>query len=96
MVQEAAKLQTKLRHVDIHSHWLRQEIQRGTITITWQETKKMVADRLTKALGKALFQKFTESVGLEDQGRRLGLIRREDELKEQLKELKSGEYAEEA
>lgn len=30
---KATKLQTKLRHVDIHSHWLRQEIQRGSIRI---------------------------------------------------------------
>jgi hypothetical protein len=93
LVEESMKLQTKLRHVDIHSHWLRQEVQRGSITITWQETKKMIADGLTKALGKALFQRFTESIGLEDQEKRLGLIRREEELKEHLKELKSGEHA---
>ena len=63
---ESVKLQTKLRHVDIHSHWLCQEVQKGTIMITWQESKKMVADGLTKALGKALFSRFTEMVGLED------------------------------
>ncbi|TMC14027.1 MAG: Ty1/Copia family ribonuclease HI [Chloroflexi bacterium] len=96
LVEESVKLQTKLRHVDIHSHWLRQEVQRGTIAITWQETKKMVADGLTKALGKALFQRFTEMVGLEDQKRRLGLIRREDELREHLKELRIEEFKEEA
>ena len=56
----------------------------------------MVADGLTKALGKALFQRFTEMVGLEDQERRLSLIRREDELKEHIKELKTGEFAKEA
>jgi len=56
----------------------------------------MVADGLTKALGKALFQRFTEMVGLEDQERRLGLIRREDELREHLKELRIEEFKEEA
>ena len=96
LVEESIKLQTKLRHVDIHSHWLRQEVQGGTIRITWQESKKMVADGLTKALGKALFSRFTEMVGLEDQEKKLGLIRREDELKEQLKELKAKEHAKEA
>ena len=95
LVQESMKLQTKLRHVDIHSHWLRQEVQRGSITITWQETKKMIADGLTKALGKTIFQRFTESIGLEDQEQRLGLIRREEEHKEHLKEQRSGEFAEE-
>ena len=33
LVDELTKLLTKLRHVDIHSHWLRQEIQRGSIGI---------------------------------------------------------------
>jgi len=60
LVEEVAKLQTKLRHVDIHSHWLRQEVQRGSIQLSWQETKKMMADGLTKALNKALFQRFRD------------------------------------
>lgn len=96
LVEESMKLQTKLRHVDIHSHWLRQEVQRGTITIAWQETKKMIADGLTKALGKTLFRRFTDMIGLEDQEERLGLIRREEELKEHLKELRSNEVVTEA
>ena len=91
LVEEVTKLQTKLRHVDIHSHWLRQEVQRGSIQLNWQETKKMMADGLTKALGKALFQRFREMIGLEDQTERLTLIRREDELKKQLIEMRSGE-----
>jgi len=91
LVEQAAKLQTKLRHVDIHSHWLRQEVQRATIRLQWQETKKMIADGLTKALNKALFQRFTEMIGLEDQEARLDLIRREDELREHLEELRTGE-----
>jgi hypothetical protein len=90
LVEEVTKLQTKLRHVDIHSHWLRQEVQRGSIQLNWRETKKM-ADGLTKALGKTLFQRFREMIGLEDQTERLILIRREDELREQLVEMRSGE-----
>jgi len=64
--------------------------------ITWQESKKMIADSLTKALGKALFSRFTEMVSLEDQERRLSLICQEDELKEQLMELKAKEHIKEA
>lgn len=30
---EVARLQTKLRHVDIHNHWVRQEVQRGRINV---------------------------------------------------------------
>jgi len=51
----------------------------------------MMADGLTKALGKTLFQRFREMIGLEDQTKRLILIRREDELREQLVEMRSGE-----
>ena len=51
----------------------------------------MIADGLTKALSKALFQRFTEMIGLEDQEARLDLIRREDELRERLEELRTGE-----
>ena len=70
---------------------MRQEVQRATIRLQWQETKKMIADGLTKALSKALFQRFTEMIGLEDQEARLDLIRREDELRERLEELRTGE-----
>ena len=93
MVQESAKLQTKLRHVDIHSHWLRQEVQR-TIGLQWQETGKMIADGLTKALSKLRFRKFTEITGLEDLTERLTLIRRQEELEDELKEIRNGEKKE--
>jgi hypothetical protein len=96
LLAESAKLQTKLRHVDIHSHWLRQEVQRGAITLTWRESKKMMADGLTKALPRAPFDQFVGMIGLEDQEQRLKSIRREEDLREQLKELKSNERVVEA
>ncbi len=33
LVDESMKLQTKLRHVDIHSYWLRHKLQCGSIYI---------------------------------------------------------------
>ena len=33
LVNKSTKLQTKLCHIDIHSYWLRQEVQRGLINI---------------------------------------------------------------
>ncbi len=62
------KLQIKLRHVDIHSHWLRQKVHRGSINICWVPTKEMVIDSLTKSLSSA--QKhdfFVRMAGIEDQ-----------------------------
>jgi hypothetical protein len=96
VLAELAKLQTKLRHINIPSHWLRQEVQRGSITLTWQESKKMMADGLTKALSRGLFDRFTDIIGLVDKENRLQSIKREEDLREQLKELKSTERIEEA
>jgi hypothetical protein len=95
LLAELAKLQTKLRHVDIHSHWLRQEVQRGSITLTWQKSKKMMADGLTKALSRGPFNRFTEMIRLVNQEDKLQSIRREEDLREQLKELKSSERSKE-
>jgi hypothetical protein len=51
----------------------------------------MMADGLTKALGKILFQKFREMIGLEDQTKLLILIRQEDKLREKLIQMKTEE-----
>ena len=50
----------------------------------------MIADGLTKALNKALFQRFLDMIGLEDQGE-LTLMPRKDELKDKLIEMRLGE-----
>ena len=50
-MKESLKLVTKLKHVDIHQHWLRQETEKGTVRIEWVSTSQMLADGLTKALG---------------------------------------------
>ncbi|OAQ57704.1 polyprotein [Purpureocillium lilacinum] len=60
------KLQTKLRHVDIHNHWLRQEAQRNKIMVEYKPTADMVADGLTKAIGGPGFQRFVQQIGLTD------------------------------
>jgi hypothetical protein len=62
----------------------------------WQESKKMMADGLTKALSRGPFDRFTDMIRLVDQEERLKLIWREEDLREQLKELKSTEWIEEA
>ncbi|KAJ3558539.1 hypothetical protein NPX13_g9684 [Xylaria arbuscula] len=48
--KEVSTLKTKLRHIDIHNHWLRQEVQQETLDITYVPTGDIIADRLTKAL----------------------------------------------
>src|SRR5437762_11547507 len=35
LTKSFSALNTKLRHIDIHGHWLRQEIQAGNIQLRW-------------------------------------------------------------
>ena len=59
-------LTTKLRHVDIHQHWLRQEVQAGTVNIEWTSTTTMKADGLTKSLPRQPFERFIRQLNLVD------------------------------
>lgn len=59
------KLITKLRHVDIHKHWLRQEIALGKINIHWVGTTKILADGLTKALPPQRHSEVLKLLGLQ-------------------------------
>jgi hypothetical protein len=65
-----------------------------TIRLQWQETNKIIADGFTKALGKGRFKRLTEMVGLDDLTERLTLIRRKDELEDELQKRKSQEKSE--
>ena len=66
MTEEIAVLQTKLRHVDIHNHWLRQEVQNRKISVEYTESAQMIADGLTKALQNNDFKRFVEHMNLRD------------------------------
>ncbi|KAJ9481140.1 hypothetical protein VN97_g12360 [Penicillium thymicola] len=68
LTKEAPKVRTKLRHVGIHHHWLRQEAQAGKILIRWTETKDMAADGLTKLLPRQKHAEFIQLMGTEDIG----------------------------
>ena len=82
---ESMKLQTKLRQVDIHLHWLRQNVERSSIHICWVPTKEMVADGLTKALLNAKKHDFfVRMIGIEDQKNLIACIKREEEAFQQL------------
>jgi hypothetical protein len=50
MIKDSPKLVTKLKHVDIHQHWLREVAAEGTVKIEWIQTSDMAADGLTKSL----------------------------------------------
>ena len=55
---EVATLQTRLRHVDIHNHWLRQEVSQEKIVVKYTPSGDILVDGLTKALTYPFHQKF--------------------------------------
>ena len=68
---ETPQVNTKLKHIDIQGHWLRQEVANGVLQIRWVPTTEMPADGLTKALPKQRFDIFVKQLGLVDISARL-------------------------
>jgi hypothetical protein len=71
VTDDIARLQTRLRHVDIHNHWLRQEVSRQQIMVEYTPSGQMIADGLTKALPRETFEQFVRHIGLRDISDRL-------------------------
>jgi hypothetical protein len=65
-MKESLKLVTKLKHVDIKQHWLRQETEKGTIRIDWISIEEMPADGFTKPLGPQKHEIFRKQLNLID------------------------------
>jgi hypothetical protein len=59
-------IRTKLRHIDIHNHWLRQEVRDARISVQWVPTTEMPADGLTKPLPRQRHEAFIRQLGLVD------------------------------
>ena len=83
--EDLAKLNTKLRHVNIHQHWLRQEYAARRVLFEWKPTTEMIADGFTKALPRQKFRNFVQMVGMVDITTRLETEKRMETLKETLK-----------
>jgi hypothetical protein len=64
--KEDKRLHTKLRHVDTHQMWVRQEIQEGQLYLEWCPTAEMPADGLTKSLVRQKHAEFLRQLGLEN------------------------------
>src|SRR5436853_224758 len=73
LTKDLPTLVTKLKHVDIRQHWLREQIADNRINITWILTSHMPADGLTKSLLKQKHQNFVQQLGLVDIAK-LGLL----------------------
>lgn len=75
------KIKTKLRHVDIHTHWLREHIQQKTMSLSHRSSTKVIADGLTKALQGKELKESCKLFGLSDIEHRISQ-RRNADLKE--------------
>lgn len=60
------RLVTKLKHVDIHNHWLRQEVERQQLKIDWIPTNQMPANGFTKVLLPQKHAEFIKQLNLVD------------------------------
>jgi hypothetical protein len=65
VVGESERISTKLRHVDIHNLWARQEHSKGSFEVTYLPTDQMPADGLTKSLGRQAFERFRALLNLQ-------------------------------
>jgi hypothetical protein len=65
-MKETPKLVTKLKHIDIHQHWLRQETEKGTLKVELISTNDMPADGFTKALGPQKHMAFIKQLNIVD------------------------------
>ncbi|KAI8669967.1 hypothetical protein NCS56_00800300 [Fusarium sp. Ph1] len=64
VIGESTRLATRLRHVDIHHMWLRQEVEKKSFTVTYLPTARMPADGLTKALPRQKFERFRAQLNM--------------------------------
>ena len=61
---DTPRFTTKLQHVNIHRHWLRQKVQSKRISIRWTPTTSILANRLTKSLLPQQHKEFVQLIGL--------------------------------
>ena len=57
----------KSKHIEIKYHFIREQISKKNIELKYCQTENMVADMLTKGLGKERFQKLIKLAGLTEQ-----------------------------
>lgn len=59
-----ASVNRRTKHIDVRFHFTRQAVQDGTVCLEYCPTEEMVADMLTKGLGRVKLEKFVEGCGL--------------------------------
>ena len=57
----------KSKHIDIKYHYIREQVSKKKIEVKYCQTENMVADMLTKGLGKQKFERLKKLAGLSEQ-----------------------------
>ena len=52
------------KHIDIRHHFLRDNVEKGLITMSFCPTEKQMADIFTKALAREPYQRIRYEIGL--------------------------------
>lgn len=74
MQKENPAFTTKLHHIDVSQHWLRECVQSGLSHIQWVPTNEMLVDGLTKPLLRQKHERFIKILGLCDISEQLHLL----------------------
>ena len=56
----------RAKHIDVRMHYIRQEVENGSVELAYVPTDEMAADGFTKPLPGAKHQAFIDQLGIED------------------------------
>jgi hypothetical protein len=54
----------RTKHIDIKHHFIRDKVAKKEVVLDYCATEEMLADLLTKPLGKTMFQRFRDLMGI--------------------------------
>lgn len=58
------KFHNRTKHIDVAYHFIREQVHLKAISVEYCPTKHMLADIMTKGLGKIAFENFRDSLGI--------------------------------
>lgn len=64
LTKEDPIIKTRLKHVDIYQHWLRERVQAKEVKVSWISTNEMTADGMTKSLSRQRHVRFISLLNL--------------------------------
>ena len=54
----------RAKHINIKYHFIREQVNNNNIELKYSQTSEMIADMLTKGLGRIKFEKLREMAGI--------------------------------